>query len=175
MALYCPGTSKFMKANSFASNLILRTSNCFKYFCAADYVLQINTNHFWHLAEHSTMQKQSSQALYSSRLLLTPKRCALPSRHLHTSIVEHLTPASQLRLWSSASQPSKRRCLEAITGLYQIRRESTIEKAIGVEKENQNRAPWHREGSDLPPVARQRSAGAMVKGSRVLLPAFYID
>ena len=49
-----------------------------------------------------------------------------------------------------------------------------MEKAIGVEKEKQNKAPWHREGSDLPPVARQRSAGAMVKGSRVPLRV-YID
>lgn len=32
------------------------------------------------------------------------------------------------------------------------------------EKEKQARAPWHREGADKPPVARQRSAGAMTKG-----------
>lgn len=31
-------------------------------------------------------------------------------------------------------------------------------------KERQIRAPWNREGSDVPPVARQRSAGAMTKG-----------
>lgn len=32
-------------------------------------------------------------------------------------------------------------------------------------KEKQIRTPWHREGSEVPPVARQRSAGAMTKGS----------
>jgi hypothetical protein len=32
------------------------------------------------------------------------------------------------------------------------------------DKGKQIRTPWHREGSDLPPVARQRSAGAMTKG-----------
>ena len=44
-----------------------------------------------------------------------------------------------------------------------------MEKAIGADKEKQNKAPWHREGSDVPPVARQRAAGAMTKGSRILL------
>lgn len=33
------------------------------------------------------------------------------------------------------------------------------------DKGKQIRTPWHREGSDKPPVARQRSAGAMTKGS----------
>ena len=37
-------------------------------------------------------------------------------------------------------------------------------EAIAQEKEKQTRAPWHREGSNKPPVARQRSAGAMTKG-----------
>jgi hypothetical protein len=32
------------------------------------------------------------------------------------------------------------------------------------DKGKQIRTPWHREGSDTPPVARQRSAGAMTKG-----------
>lgn len=40
-----------------------------------------------------------------------------------------------------------------------------INQAIAQEKEKQTRAPWHREGSNKPPVARQRSAGAMTKGT----------
>jgi hypothetical protein len=32
------------------------------------------------------------------------------------------------------------------------------------DKGKQIRTPWHRQGSDTPPVARQRSAGAMTKG-----------
>jgi hypothetical protein len=32
------------------------------------------------------------------------------------------------------------------------------------DRGKQIRTPWHREGSDTPPVARQRSAGAMTKG-----------
>lgn len=42
--------------------------------------------------------------------------------------------------------------------------ESDLDRAISQEKEKQTRAPWHREGSNVPPVARQRSAGAMTKG-----------
>lgn len=115
------------------------------------------------------MQKQQSELLFSWRLPLTPKRYAVNSRHLHTSIVKHSTPIDRLALWSSANRFSKRICSEDVTGLrqtMQIRRESTIEKAISADKDKQNKAPWHREGSDIPPVARQRSAGAMIKGSR---------
>lgn len=45
--------------------------------------------------------------------------------------------------------------------------ESQIGDAIShekQEKEKQVRTPWHRQGSDVPPVARPRSAGAMTKG-----------
>ncbi|KAL8669960.1 MAG: hypothetical protein Q9168_005472 [Polycauliona sp. 1 TL-2023] len=42
--------------------------------------------------------------------------------------------------------------------------QTDINEAIGQEKEKQMKAPWHREGSSIPPVARQRSAGAMTKG-----------
>lgn len=37
-------------------------------------------------------------------------------------------------------------------------------KRLNEDKGKQIRTPWHREGSDLPPVSRQRSAGAMTKG-----------
>jgi hypothetical protein len=37
-------------------------------------------------------------------------------------------------------------------------------KRLAEDKGKQIRTPWHREGSDQPPVARQRSAGAMTKG-----------
>ena len=40
-----------------------------------------------------------------------------------------------------------------------------IDNAIGEARELQTRTPWHREGSDEPPVKRARSAGAMTKGN----------
>jgi len=38
------------------------------------------------------------------------------------------------------------------------------DKAVAEDKGKQIRTPWHRDGSDTPPVSRQRSAGAMTKG-----------
>jgi len=38
-------------------------------------------------------------------------------------------------------------------------------KKLAEDKGKQIRTPWHREGSDVAPVARQRSAGAMTKGA----------
>jgi len=38
-------------------------------------------------------------------------------------------------------------------------------------KERQTRSPWMREGSDKPPVATMRSAGAMVKGKLLTTPS----
>lgn len=42
--------------------------------------------------------------------------------------------------------------------------ESHFEDSVAQEKDKQQRAPWHRECSNTPPVARPRSAGAMTKG-----------
>ncbi|KAH6673157.1 hypothetical protein B0J14DRAFT_592637 [Halenospora varia] len=48
---------------------------------------------------------------------------------------------------------------------------SQIDNAIGEAKELQARTPWHREGSDRPPVKRMRSAGAMTKGKLLTTPS----
>lgn len=37
-------------------------------------------------------------------------------------------------------------------------------KIAGEDQEKQRQAPWHREGSDKPPVHTQRQASAMTKG-----------
>lgn len=41
------------------------------------------------------------------------------------------------------------------------------DRVVEHSKQSQMRSPWMREGSDKPPVARLRSAGAMVKGAKV--------
>ncbi|TVY81609.1 Calcium uniporter protein [Lachnellula suecica] len=46
-----------------------------------------------------------------------------------------------------------------------------LDNAIGEAKELQARTPWHREGSDKPPVKRNRSAGAMTKGKLLTTPS----
>ncbi|CZR58296.1 uncharacterized protein PAC_08188 [Phialocephala subalpina] len=46
-----------------------------------------------------------------------------------------------------------------------------VDNAIGQAEELQSRTPWHREGSDRPPVKRPRSAGAMTKGKLLTTPS----
>ncbi|ORY12806.1 hypothetical protein BCR34DRAFT_511909 [Clohesyomyces aquaticus] len=45
------------------------------------------------------------------------------------------------------------------------------ERRLQEDKGKQIRTPWHREGSDVPPVARMRSAGAMTKGKLLTTPS----
>ncbi|KAL2349806.1 hypothetical protein BJ546DRAFT_603657 [Cryomyces antarcticus] len=45
------------------------------------------------------------------------------------------------------------------------------DEVLAHSKSQQIRTPWHREGSDQPPVARQRSAGAMTKGKLLTTPS----
>ena len=43
--------------------------------------------------------------------------------------------------------------------------DAKAEDALAQGKGKQMRAPWHRDKSTLPPVARQQSAGATKKGA----------
>ncbi|OCL13896.1 hypothetical protein AOQ84DRAFT_411300 [Glonium stellatum] len=49
--------------------------------------------------------------------------------------------------------------------------QADYDRRIAEDKGKQIRTPWHREGSDKPPVARQRSAGAMTKGKLLTTPS----
>ncbi|KAF2020665.1 DUF607-domain-containing protein [Aaosphaeria arxii CBS 175.79] len=49
--------------------------------------------------------------------------------------------------------------------------EADFEEKMKTLKDKQIRTPWQREGSDVPPVARQRSAGAMTKGKLLTTPS----
>ena len=48
---------------------------------------------------------------------------------------------------------------------------SHFDKVLARDKEKQIRTPWHREGSEKPPVSRPRSAGAMTKGKLLTTPS----
>lgn len=50
-----------------------------------------------------------------------------------------------------------------------IEKDSEYDEAIAHAKEKQARTPWHRQGSNLPPVSRPRVASAMTKGMICLL------
>lgn len=41
---------------------------------------------------------------------------------------------------------------------------SKLDEAVSYVKQNQRKTPWQREGSQIPPVKRERDASAMTKG-----------
>lgn len=41
---------------------------------------------------------------------------------------------------------------------------SDLDEAVSYVKQNQRKTPWQREGSQIPPVKRERDASAMTKG-----------
>lgn len=128
------------------------------------YVLYIRVKYSCRLRTPATMQR--TQTLL--RPLLTPKTTAF-RQHVHSSASFSSSlcrPKSYAPHHLSAIHTGclVHRAKEVPQVKGQIREESTQGSATTQEKENQTRAPWHREGSDMPPVARQRSAGAMTKG-----------
>lgn len=119
----------------------------------------------------STMQSQATFSL--ARTLAHPQLCTrqLPSTGIFRARtnppVAHLrssfSTASRLRIETYAdksyTQPS-----ENLNQDVTKAEEEHFEKQVADNKAKQIRTPWHREGSDTPPVARQRSASAMTKG-----------
>ena len=111
------------------------------------------------------------RTLSFSRAILTPKSCARP----------YTTTTYRIRLQLACSfNISQSRTFRLSIHKYKDEgpspvaetpiqtgsedQVSNLEASIAQEREKRTRAPWHREGSDLPPVARRRSAGAMTKG-----------
>ena len=84
-----------------------------------------------------------------------------PAMQSHRALLRPFTSSAIQRVESrtlhSSGQQPQRTAGEEEAG-------NTLENAITQSKEKQIRTPWHRQGSSLPPVARPRRAGAMVKG-----------
>ena len=81
-------------------------------------------------------------------------------RHLTFSARSKLQEKSQYDYSSPNARPAK----DLNHDITKEEQEDYDQKLKREVKERQIRAPWNREGSDTPPVARQRSAGAMTKG-----------
>ncbi|KAF7863987.1 hypothetical protein EAF04_006952 [Stromatinia cepivora] len=88
------------------------------------------------------------------------------------------TPPSCLRTFTSTNLCGKESYTDKTKELNQkgLDKEddwfnNQIDNAIGEQKEIQARTPWHREGSNEPPVRRNRSAGAMTKGKLLTTPS----
>ncbi|KAI9712653.1 MAG: hypothetical protein M1820_001274 [Bogoriella megaspora] len=92
-------------------------------------------------------------------------------RSFHISVSRFLQPRPaennrESGSFSSYAQPASE--LNHDIGKEEMER---YDREVSENKEKQIRTPWHRDGSDLPPVTRQRSAGAMTKGKLLTTPS----
>lgn len=118
--------------------------------------------------------QRSSKVLSSARPLLTPKwqPVCRPNLFSATSIPNRLSdsvPNCSIRraLWHCATSLRELKCIGITKGLHsssKVRQEAAFEGASEQQEEKQTRTPWHREGSDTPPVAREQSAEPITKG-----------
>lgn len=80
-------------------------------------------------------------------------RLSIPTNTRTTWLRQYATP-------SSASEPDPARDLHNEPD----DRPSGLDEAVSHVKKNQRKTPWQREGSQTPPVKRERNASAMTKG-----------
>jgi len=99
----------------------------------------------------------------SNHSSLYPSRASAASNSKRSSsprlLQESLLPQ---RRWISGEQTARDLSQQGVD--EQLSEFNTPHAKAAAGEEPQTRAPWHREGHDQPPVRRQRSAGAMVKG-----------
>lgn len=112
------------------------------------------------------MEQHYLRAICFLRPVLIPKSTAFcPNRTPTLFQAPFGSPLRTLRPSSAlATEGKSGDAADAHTKSSLDSKQSDLEDAIAQEKEKQTRTPWHREGSNVPPVARQRSAGAMTKG-----------
>ena len=86
----------------------------------------------------------------------------LPSNNIrfHTATNARATWRRQYSTPSSASEPDPARNLQKESE----GRSPELDEAVSYVKQNQRKTPWQREGSQIPPVKRDRNASAMTKG-----------
>ena len=74
------------------------------------------------------------------------------------------TPRAKAPKFASYQNSNARPAAELNENVSQEEKEH-FARRLEEDRGKQIRTPWHREGNDVPPVARQRSAGAMTKGA----------
>ena len=139
------------------------------------YVLSFSSGGLWCSQLRAVeMQRSSSKLFPSVRPLLIPKNQSIC--RLDTFLLD-LRPFSLSRtiskcngrpaLRTPASNFVRSRCVRTTRSLQpssQVRQEKAFEDPCEQQKEKQSKTPWHREGSDIAPVAREQTAGDMTKG-----------
>lgn len=98
--------------------------------------------------------------------LQRPAVATLPRRPQPSCSLAPLRPFSSFRACRSEDSSAKAKALnQKSLDEHENSVKSQIDDKVGQAEEKQLRTPWHREGSDKPPVRRFRSASAMTKGS----------
>ena len=145
-----------------------------RYYCSGN-VCRSSTSSLQHHSPPFAMQRQCMPTLTPLRSLLTARSPDYCSRLLHCSKrppVPRSSPHANNGL-VQIPRPSgfaRRECPPSTLhrANEQRRHESSVGNITQEQKKKQLKTPWHREGSDMPPVSRQRSAGAMTKGVHAL-------
>jgi hypothetical protein len=106
----------------------------------------------------------SSLLLTRSTLYNRSQGFQLSLRHFSTSQNLGVTLPKPTERETSYESSNARPAIELDHNVTQEETDD-YERKLSEQKNKQIRTPWQREGSDVPPVARQRSAGAMTKGS----------
>ena len=121
------------------------------------------------------MRGQLLRSLLPGNAILTPQlraHLSLTKTHYRLPQLTRSLSGSQARSFRLFTYNQRDKAPPTVTTDLEQRKsddhKSSLDDSIAQEKEKQTRAPWHRDGSDLPPVARRRSAGAMTKGTSVL-------
>jgi hypothetical protein len=100
----------------------------------------------------------------------SPQPCSFDTR-LTKSLSHRFSTLTTLRKQNEHTEKAKELSKKGLEDQHKNDDEfnSQINNAIGEQKELQARTPWHREGADIPPVGRNRVAGAMTKGNTSII------
>ncbi|KAI9652721.1 MAG: hypothetical protein M1831_006614 [Alyxoria varia] len=114
-------------------------------------------------------QSQCSKTTPFSTLNIIPQERKSESKHQPQ--LAAFSTSQRLRKSLDPEKPTATRSPRDIEHNVTHEELSDFDKRVAEDKETQIRTPWHREGSEKPPVARPRSAGAMTKGKLLTTPS----
>lgn len=110
---------------------------------------------------------------YARSTPLTQSSCYISLRHRTRTLLQTRNFAASLKLgnerdkFKDYNNSNARPAADLNNNITQEEKDHFAKK-LREDKGKQIRTPWQREGSDVPPVARQRSAGAMTKGKSMV-------
>jgi hypothetical protein len=106
----------------------------------------------------------------ASRVSAVPYNVSSLSAAGRTSLREVALPSDGLRYSQRGLRIIQARYASAATTAQDLSQQavdeelSEYEDGVAQQRNKQHKRPWHREGTDQPPINRLRSAGAMTKG-----------